>query len=131
MATKTATKTAFDVKQLPTTGVQYRLTAGGTGTPQATAYKQAMRTLAAWAKPNGASPLVHALVHLGWCSGSGARATCQAAKSAAFTNGQAHLQVGAPAAPQVVSVLGQLASAGAPQDTLAVVWATYTGTAKA
>lgn len=132
MATKQATKqatTPYPVAALPTTGAQYRTASGSTGTPQATAYLQAVRTLHAWGKPTGNAPLVHALVHLGWCAGGGARAVCKAANSAAYKHGAPHLTVGAPAAPQVVAVLTALASAGAPAPVLALVWATYTGKA--
>lgn len=124
-----ATKTTYTVNALPTTGTQYRLTSGGTGTPQATAYVQATRQLASWARGTANAPLVHALVHLGWCSGSGARATCRASNSAAYRHGAPHLQVGQPAAPQVVAVMQALAAAGAPASPLATVWATFTGQA--
>ena len=117
----------FDVAALPITGTQFRLTSGGTGTPQASAYAQAIRALAAWAKPSGNAALVHALVHLGWTSGSGARAICRASSSAAFKHGQAHLQVGSAAAPQVVAVLTALTEAGAPAEQIATVWSTFTG----
>lgn len=126
-ARKTAAAPARTVEALPTTGTQFRLTSGGTGTPQASAYQQAVRALAAWAKPTGHAPLVHALVHLGWCSGTGARAICRAASSAAFKHGHAHLEVGAAAAPQVVAVLDALVEAGAPAEQVATVWATFTG----
>lgn len=127
MATKqTAT---YTVAALPTTGAQYRTNSGATGTPQATAYAQAMRTLAAWARGGQHAATVHALVHLGWCSGSGARATVRAANSAAYRHGAPVLAVGKPAAPQVVAALTALAGAGAPAAPLAVVWATYTGQA--
>ena len=132
MATTTkATKatTAYNHTALPTTGTQYRNTSGGTGTPQAIAYQQAMRALAAWGKPNGHGPVVHALVHLGWCSGTGARATVQAASSSAYKAGAAHLTVGQPAGPQVAATVAALAKAGAPAPLLATVWATYTGKA--
>lgn len=120
---------AFDVAALPATGTQYRLTSGGTGTVQATAYVQAVRTLAAWARTSGHAPTVHALVHLGWTSGSGARATVQAASSAAFKHAEPLLQVGQPAAPQVVAILTALVEAGAPAEPVATVWATFTGSA--
>lgn len=119
----------YAVEELPTTGAQYRTNSGATGTAQATAYLQAMRALAAWARGTANAPLVHALVHLGWHSGSGARATCKASNSAAYRHGAPHLQVGAPAAPQVVATLQALAAAGAPANLLATVWATYTGQA--
>lgn len=133
MATKAATTPAatYTLEALPTTGTQYRLTSGGTGTPQATAYQQATRALAAWAKGTPNAALVHALVHLGWCSGTGARAVCRAASSAAYKHGAPHLTVGAPAGPQVVATMAALAGAGAPAPALATVWATYTGTATA
>lgn len=120
---------SFVVTALPTTGTQFRLTSGGTGTPQASAYAQAIRALAAWARPSGNAALVHALVHLGWCSGSGARAICRASSSAAFKHGQAHLTVGSAAAPQVVAVLEALSAAGAPVEQVSTVWATFTGSA--
>lgn len=130
MTSKTTTPAAaYDVAALPATGAQYRTASGATGTAQATAYAQACRTLAAWARPTGNAPLVHALVHLGWCSGTGARAVCRAASSAAYKAGAAHLQVGKPAAQQVCDTLAALAAAGAPAEILAVVWATYTGKA--
>ena len=115
------------VSALPTTGTQYRLTSGGTGTAAASAYLQATRALAAWARPTGHAPLVHALVHLGWCSGSGARATVRAANSAAYKHGAPHLVVGEAAGPQVVAVLTALLEAGAPAEQVATVWATFTG----
>lgn len=120
-------KATYDVAALPTTGTQFRLTSGGTGTVQATAYGQAVRALAAWAKPSGHAPLVHALVHLGWTSGTGARAICRASSSAAFKHGQGHLTVGSAAAPQVVAVLQALVEAGAPAEQVATVWVTFTG----
>lgn len=129
MATKAATTPTYAPTALPTTGTQYRLTSGGTGTPQATAYVQATRQLASWARGGANAPLVHALVHLGWCAGSGARATCKAANSAAYRHGAPHLQAGQPAAPQVVATMQALAKAGAPVGPLAVVWATFTGSA--
>lgn len=136
MATKTTTQaaqaskgTAYAVANLPTTGAQYRTNSGATGTAQATAYAQACRTLAAWAKGGASAPTVHALVHLGWCAGGGARAVVRAASSAAYKHGAPHLQVGAPAAPQVCATLAALAAAGAPAPALATVWATYTGKA--
>lgn len=119
----------FDVSALPTTGAQFRTVSGATGTPQATAYSQAIRGLSAWARPAGHAGLVHALVHLGWTSGSGARAICRSASSSAFKGGQAHLEVGVAAAPQVVAVLTALAEAGAPAEQVATVWATFTGSA--
>jgi len=129
MASKPSTQGTYNVQALPTTGAQYRTNSGATGTPQATAYQQAMRTLAAWARGTQHAPTVHALVHLGWCSGSGARATVRAANSAAYKHAAPVLQVGQPAAPQVVAALTALAQAGAPAPVLAVVWATYTGQA--
>ncbi len=125
----TKTATTYDVAALPTTGTQYRLTSGGTGTPQATAYTQAMRTLAAWARGGEHAATVHALVHLGWCSGSGARAVCRAASSAAYKHAAEVLKVGEPAAPQVTAAMEALAKAGAPAEALATVWATYIGQA--
>lgn len=128
MATKATKATTYNVAALPATGAQYRTNNGATGTPGAVAYQQATRALAAWARPAGHAPLVHALVHLGWCSGSGARAVCRASSSAAYRNGQAHLTPGAPAAPQVVATMQALAAAGAPAPLLATVWGTFTGT---
>lgn len=120
---------SFVVTALPTSGAQFRTASGATGTVQATAYSQAIRGLAAWAKPTGNSPLVHALVHLGWTSGSGARAICRASSSAAFKAGSAHLLVGEAAGPQVITVLDALVKAGAPAEQVATVWATFTGKA--
>ena len=132
MATKTTTKTtatAYAAAALPTTGGQYRHNSGGTGTLAAANYAQAMRTLATWARGGQYAPQVHALVHLGWCSGSGARATVGASKSAAYRHAAPLLTVGAPAAPQVAAMLTALAAAGAPAAALGTVWATYTATA--
>lgn len=120
---------AFVVSALPVSGAQFRTASGATGTPQATAYSQAVRGLAAWARPAGHAALVHALVHLGWTSGSGARAICRSASSAAFKAGAEHLEVGVAAAPQVVRVLEALVEAGAPAEQVATVWATFTGKA--
>lgn len=126
-ATKTpATATAYDPALLPATAQQYRHNNGGTGTPGAAAYTQATRMLAAWAGTGPAKPYVHALVHLGWCAGSGARAVCKASNSAAYKHAASVLAVGAPAAPQVCAMLAHLAAAGAPAAALATVWATYT-----
>lgn len=132
-ATQAATQAAtpYPVAALPATGVQYRQCSGGTGTAAATAYTQAMRTLAAWARGTAHAPAVHALVHLGWCSGTGARATVRAANSAAYRHGAPALTVGAPAAPQVAATLAALHAANAPAAALATVWATYTGAAAA
>lgn len=136
MATKRATTTTtttkpatYAVAALPTTAVQYRHTSGGTGTAQATAYAGAMRALAAWARGGAHAPTVHALVHLGWCAGTGARATVRASNSAAYKHAAGVLAVGQPAAPQVVAALTALAAANAPASALATVWATYTGQA--
>jgi hypothetical protein len=129
MASKPNTQAAYNVAALPTTGAQYRTNSGATGTAQATAYTQAMRTLAAWARGTAHAPTVHALVHLGWCSGSGARATVRAANSAAYRHAAPVLAVGKPAAPQVCAALAALAAAGAPAPVLAVVWDTYCGKA--
>lgn len=124
----TPTAPTYVASALPTVaGTQYRHTSGGTGTAQATAYAQAMRALGAWARPAGHAPLVHALTHLGWCSGSGARSVCRAASSSAYKHGAPHLQAGEPAAPQVAATMQALAAAGAPAPLLATVWATYTG----
>jgi len=120
---------AYPLASLPTTSVQYRMASGGTGSAQATAYVQACRTLAAWARGTANATTVHALVHLGWCAGSGARATVRAATSAAYKHGAPALAVGKPAAPQVCATLAALAAAGAPAPALATVWSTYTGTA--
>lgn len=129
MASKPNTTATYDIAALPATGAQYRTNSGATGTAQATAYAQAMRTLAAWARGGQHAATVHALVHLGWCSGTGARATVRAASSAAYRHAAPVLAVGQPAAPQVVAALTALAGAGAPAPVLAVVWATYTGQA--
>lgn len=119
----------FVLTALPIDGTQYRLTSGGTGTVQSTAYQQATRTLAAWGKATGNSSVVHALVHLGWCAGSGARAMCKASSSSAFKAGAEHLEVAAYAGPQVVRILEVLVEAGAPAEAVATVWATFTGSA--
>lgn len=119
----------FDLAALPSTGAQFRTVSGATGTPQASAYAQACRALAAWGKASGHAPLVHALVHLGWCSGTGARAVCKASSSSAWAHGKQHLVEAAPAAPQVVAVLDLLVAAGAPAEQVATVWATFTGAA--
>lgn len=124
---KSSPVVALVASALPVTGTQYRLTSGGTGTPAASAYLQATRALAAWARPAGHAGLVHALVHLGWCSGSGARAIVRAANSAAFKHGGVHLEVGKPAAEQVVTILTALREAGAPEEQVATVWSTFTG----
>jgi hypothetical protein len=108
---------------------QYRNASGGTGTPQATAYGQAVRALAAWARSTGNAPTVHALVHLGWHSGTGSRSTVKASNSAAWRHAAPLLAVGKPSAPQVCEILQALATAGAPAAALATVWATYTGQA--
>ena len=130
MAAKTTTTTtAYDAALLPATATQYRHNNGGTGTPGATAYTQATRMLAAWAGTGPAKPYVHALVHLGWCAGSGARAVCRASNSAAYRHAAPVLAVGAPAAPQVCAVLAHLQDAGAPAAALATVWTTYTAPA--
>ena len=123
---KATTAPAYDPTQLPTTAQQYRHNNGGTGTPGAAAYVQALRTLAAWAGTGPAKPYVHALVHLGWCAGSGARVVCKASNSAAYRHAAPVLAVGAPAAPQVCAMLAHLQDAGAPAAALAAVWATYT-----
>lgn len=117
---------AYDVAALPETAQQYRHNAGGTGTPGAAAYTQAMRTLTAWAGTGDAKPYVHALVHLGWCSGSGARVICKASNSSAFKHAASVLAVGEAAAPQICAMLNHLAEAGAPAEALATVWATFT-----
>ena len=127
--TTTTTTTVYDAALLPATATQYRLNNGGTGTPGAMAYTQATRMLASWAGTGPAKPYVHALVHLGWCAGSGARAVCRASNSAAYRHAAPVLAVGAPAAPQVCAVLAHLQDAGAPAAALATVWATYTAPA--
>lgn len=125
----TGTGTQYSVQALAQGNVQYRHASGGTGTVQAVAYQQATRALRYWAAGTPNAALVHALVHLGWCAGSGARSTVRSASSAAYKHGAAHLQVGAPAAPQVVAVLTALHKAGAPAAALATVYATMCGTA--
>lgn len=135
MATNTkATKaTKYSVKALPVNSVQYRQASGGTGTPQATAYQQACTALAGWAKGTPNAAAVHALVHLGWCTGTGARSTNRASSSSACKAATAanlpaaQWAIGGPAAPQVVANLTALAAAGAPAAALATVWATFTG----
>ena len=117
----------YDPALLPATAQQYRHNAGGTGSVGAAAYTQAMRTLAAWAGNGQHKPYVHALVHLGWATGSGARVLCRASNSAAYKHAAPVLQVGQPAAPQVCAILAHLQAAGAPAAALATAWATYTG----
>ena len=132
MATKATTKATaavYAATALPTTGGQYRHNSGGTGTLAAANYMQAMRALARWARGGPHQPQVHALVHLAWCTGSGARATVGASESAAYRHAAPLLTVGAPAAPQVAAAVTALAAAGAPATALATVWATYTGNA--
>jgi hypothetical protein len=133
MATKARTTkpstTTYDPAALAGVAQQYRNASGGTGSPQATAYAQATRALAAWARSTGNAPTVHALVHLGWHSGTGSRSTVKASNSAAWRHAAPLLAVGKPSAPQVCTVLGSLAAAGAPPAALATVWATYTGQA--
>ena len=124
--TTTTTNTAYDPALLPATAQQYRLNSGGTGTPGASAYAQAIRTLTAWAGTGDAKPYVHALVHLGWCSGSGARVICRASNSSAFKHSASVLAVGEVAAPQICTTLSRLAEAGAPAEALATVWTTFT-----
>ena len=108
---------------------QFRLRNGGSGEPGSVAYIQATRALAAWARGQAQSPLVHALVHLGWCSTSGARKTVSSSSSAAWKAVAAEeglLTVGEDAAEATVRVLEALAEAGAPAELLEVVWATFT-----
>ena len=124
--TTTTTTAVYDATLLPTTAQQFRHNAGGTGTLGAAAYTQAVRALTSWAGTGDAKPYVHALVHLGWCSGSGARVICKASNSSAFKHAASVLAVGEPAAPQVCAVLTHLAEAGAPAEALATVWTTYT-----
>lgn len=119
---------SFAVKSLPTSGVQFRHVSGGTGTAPATAYVQACRALATWSKGSADnSALVHALVHLGWHSGTGSRANVRASNSAAWKHAAPVLTVGKPAASQVVTTLKALVAAGAPAEQVAIVWATFTG----
>lgn len=112
---------------------QFRLRNGGSGSAGSSAYIQATRALAAWARADEANKaLVHALVHLGWCSTSGARAVAKAASSAAFKGSGDNIVIGkdAPsAAEQVTRVLEALAEAGAPTEQVETVWATFTATA--
>ena len=131
MATNTNTTGTYQAKALPVTSVQYRHASGGTGTVQANAYVQACRTLASWARGTANAPTVFALVHLGWATGTGARATVQASKSAAYQHAAKAnaVTVGQPAAPQLCATLAALAKAGAPAPALATVWATVQGKA--
>jgi hypothetical protein len=129
MASKAST--TYAAAALPTTSVQYRMASGGTGTAQAVAYVAACKALAGWAGKGPHKATVHALVHLGWCAGSGARATVKASNSAAWGHAKALLAVGKPAGPQVCATLAALAAAGAPAPALATVWATFTGKATA
>jgi hypothetical protein len=108
---------------------QFRLRAGDEGSHK---YIPACRSLSAWARPTEANKaLVHALVHLGWQSTSGARAKVLSSQSKAWapTTGLGArdvLEVGEDAAEAAVRVLGLLAEAGAPADMLEVVWDTFT-----
>lgn len=110
----------------PDVAVQFRLRNGGSGEPGSVAYIQATRALAGWARGAGQSPLVHALVHLGWCSTSGARKTVAASSSKAWKHAADLLTVGEDAAEAAVRVLEALAEAGAPAESLEVVWVTFT-----
>jgi len=110
--------------------VQFRLRNGGSGTAGSSAYIQACRALGAWGRGAGQANLVHALVHLGWASTSGARKTVQSAKSAAWVDHAVHvLTVGDNAAEALAGVVTALAEAGAPAELLEVVWATFTAEA--
>jgi len=111
---------------VPDVALQFRLRNGGSGSAGSSAYIQATRALASWARSAGHAPLVHALVHLGWTSTSGARANCSASSSKAWAHAAPLLEVGKPAAPQVVAVLTALTEAGAPAEQVATVWATFT-----
>jgi hypothetical protein len=127
--TKVSSRPAFDVSALAESAVQFRLRNGGSGSAGSSAYIQATRALAGWARGQGQSPLVHALVHLGWTSTSGARKTVAASSSKAWPHAATLLEVGEDAGEAVVRVLTALKEAGAPEEALATVWATFTATA--
>jgi hypothetical protein len=131
MAKSVISTPAFDVSALAESAVQFRLRNGGTGSAGASAYLQATRALAGWAKVDADNRnLVHALVHLGWTSTSGARKTVSAASSAAWKDHAEHvLEVGSNAAEAVATVLEALQEAGAPAEVLATVWTTFTAEA--
>jgi hypothetical protein len=109
---------------------QFRLRNGETTEAGGIAYVTACRHLSAWARTDAENKvLVHALVHLGWCSTKGARAAVTSSSSKAWEHAKAILVVGkdAPsAADQITSVLEALAEAGAPAEALETVWATIT-----
>jgi hypothetical protein len=116
---------------VPDVATQFRLRNGGSGEPGSVAYIQATRALAGWAKTDETNKaLVHALVHLGWCSTSGARKTVSLSGSKAWapTTGLGArdvLTVGEDAAEAAVRVIQALAEAGAPVESLDVVRATF------
>jgi hypothetical protein len=127
MTKSVSTKSAFVVTALvEDVATQFRLRNGGSGSAGSTAYIQATRALAGWARGQGQSPLVHALVHLGWTSTSGARDTVAASSSKAWGHAAEVLTVGENAAEAVVRVLEALTEAGAPAEHIATVWTTFT-----
>jgi len=113
---------------VPDVATQFRLRAGDEG---GFAYQRACRTLSGWAKTDEQNKaLVHALVHVGWCSTAGARKTVSAAKSKAWapTTGLGArdvLTVGEDAAEAAVRVVEALRKAGAPVEAMKVVTATF------
>jgi hypothetical protein len=129
MAKSSVSTPAHDVSALAESAVQFRLRNGGSGSAGSSAYIQATRALAGWARGQGQSPLVHALVHLGWTSTSGARKTVAASSSKAWKHAAEVLEVGEDADKAVVRVLEALLEAGAPAEQVATVWTTFTATA--
>lgn len=123
---KSVSTPAFDVSALAESAVQFRLRNGGSGSVGSSAYIQATRSLASWARGQGQSPLVHALVHLGWTTTSGARKTVAASSSKAWEHAKELLEVGEDSAEAVVRVLTALREAGAPAEQVDTVWATFT-----
>jgi len=109
--------------------LQFRLRNGGSGSAGSSAYIQATRALAAWGRGQGHAALVHALVHLGWTSTSGARKTVASSSSAAWkavAEAGDILTIGEDAAEATARVVTALAEAGAPAELLDTVWATFT-----
>jgi len=112
----------------PDSTTQFRHRAGNGGTPEAQAYIAACRALLAWSD-EASKPLVHALVHLGWCSTKGAGAVVKMSSSKAWEHGKVVLTIGkdAPsAAEQITTVVEALREAGAPAEQVDTVWATIT-----
>lgn len=126
MARKSVSTPAFDVSALAESAKQFRTRNGDSGEPGSAAYIQATRALASWARGQGQAPLVHALVHLGWCSTSGARKSVASSSSKAWGHAKDLLVVGEDAAEAVVRILTALREAGAPAEQVDTVWKTFT-----